>query len=164
MKTAAAFLLASVATVGTVVTAFVITKRDGSVLASSNSNSNSNSVGLQSLSNSRIHSRSRLNLAPESPAAIILSEVGSHDVVVFSKSYCPFCTSTKSLFEKIEGVDARVIELDERDDGADIQSALLEKTGQRTVPSVFVKGEHIGGNDATQAAFRSGDLTKKLGI
>ena len=61
-------------------------------------------------------------------------------------------------------VDARVIELDTLDDGADIQGALLDKTGQRTVPSVFIKGEHIGGNDDTQKAFKSGDLFTKLGI
>lgn len=57
-----------------------------------------------------------------------------------------------------------MVELDTRDDGADIQGALLDKTGQRTVPSVFIKGEHIGGNDATQALYKSGELLKKLGI
>ena len=32
-------------------------------------------------------------------------------------------------------------------DGSDLQSALAEWTGQRTVPNVFVKGERIGGCD-----------------
>lgn len=32
-------------------------------------------------------------------------------------------------------------------DGADIQAALLEWTGQRTVPNVFIGGKHIGGCD-----------------
>ena len=154
MKTATAILLAtSAALVGTAGAAFIITNRDGSVV-------NSKSAFVRAN-----HNRMNLaNTAPESPAAFILSEVGNHDVVVFSKTYCPYCTATKTLFDKISGVDARVIELDQRGDGADIQAALLEKTGQRTVPSVFVKGEHIGGNDATQALFKSGELGKKLGI
>lgn len=33
-------------------------------------------------------------------------------------------------------------------DGGEIQSALSEWTGQRTVPSVFIKGKHIGGCDS----------------
>lgn len=36
-------------------------------------------------------------------------------------------------------------------DGAEIQALLLELTKQRTVPNVFIKGQHIGGADATLA-------------
>jgi glutaredoxin 3 len=32
-------------------------------------------------------------------------------------------------------------------DGADMQSALAQWTGQRTVPNVFINGKHIGGCD-----------------
>jgi glutaredoxin 3 len=85
----------------------------------------------------------------------------SIQVVVFSKTYCPFCTSTKTLFEQL-GVDAKVYELDAMDDGAEIQAALLSMTGQRSVPNVFVKGQHIGGNDDTQAAARAGKLQEML--
>ena len=34
--------------------------------------------------------------------------------------------------------------LDNMDEGDAIQSALFEKTGQKTVPNVFVSGQHIG--------------------
>jgi glutaredoxin-related protein len=47
-------------------------------------------------------------------------------------------------------------------EGADIQSALQDITGQRTVPNVFVKGKHIGGNDATQAAIKNGSFQAAL--
>ena len=33
-----------------------------------------------------------------------------------------------------------------------VQAALLALTQQRTVPNVFVAGQHLGGNDDTQAA------------
>jgi len=50
------------------------------------------------------------------------------------------------------------------DDGADIQAALLDLTGQKTVPNVFIKGQHLGGNDVTQEAAKSGKLQEMLGI
>ncbi|CAN0548136.1 unnamed protein product [Ectocarpus sp. 12 AP-2014] len=56
-------------------------------------------------------------------------EIDSNNVVVFSKSYCPFCTRTKNLFAGL-GVDATVYELDQMDDGEAIQAILGAKTGQ----------------------------------
>ncbi len=86
-----------------------------------------------------------------------------HQVVVFSKSFCPFCKKTKELLEDLK-IDATVYELNKMDDGADIQAALLDLSGQKTVPNVFIKGEHLGGNDDTQAAAKSGKLQEMLGI
>jgi glutaredoxin 3 len=48
------------------------------------------------------------------------------------------------------------------EDGSAIQDALAEITGQRSVPNVFIKGKHLGGNDKTQAAHKSGELKKLL--
>jgi glutaredoxin 3 len=94
-------------------------------------------------------------------AAFIKEQISTRDTVVFSKSYCPYCRATKSLFKEL-GVDATVFELDQRDDGADIQAELATITGQRSVPNVFIKGHHVGGNDATQAANKSGKLKSLL--
>lgn len=44
------------------------------------------------------------------------------------------------------------------DDGADIQDALLQKTGQKTVPNVFVNGKHLGGCDKTIESHQNGHL------
>mmetsp|Transcript_64212 Transcript_64212/g.186176 ORF Transcript_64212/g.186176 Transcript_64212/m.186176 type:complete len:151 (-) Transcript_64212:69-521(-) len=92
------------------------------------------------------------------------SEISANDIVVFSKSYCPYCAATKELFTGL-GVDFKVHELDKMgDDGPELQMALLKMTGQKTVPNVFVKGNHVGGNDATQAAAKTGKLQEMLGI
>lgn len=90
-------------------------------------------------------------------------EISNNKVVVFSKSYCPYCSKTKELFEDL-GVDATVYELNEMDNGQAIQDALLKMTGQRTVPNVFINGQHIGGNDKTQALNKSGKLKEILSI
>jgi len=50
------------------------------------------------------------------------------------------------------------MELDTKKNGAEIQAELLTQTGQRTVPSVWFRGEHIGGCDDTLAAIAAGKL------
>ena len=92
----------------------------------------------------------------------IKSENNSHQVVVWSKSYCPYCQQTKKLFESMEGVDVVVHELDEMKGGFRYQQDLYRLTGQRTVPNVFVNGQHVGGNDDTQHAHKTGILDHML--
>jgi len=81
-------------------------------------------------------------------SGLIEKTVADNKVVLWSKSTCPFCDRIKSLLTSLN-VDYLAIELDQRDDGAEIQGLLLEKTGQRTVPNVFINGDHIGGCDDT---------------
>ncbi|GLJ21656.1 hypothetical protein SUGI_0403300 [Cryptomeria japonica] len=89
------------------------------------------------------------------------STVSSHPVVIFSKTYCPYCTQVKQLLTRL-GTKPEVIELDTESDGSDIQAALKEWTGQRTVPNVFIGGTHIGGCDDTVAKHNSGKLVPLL--
>ncbi|OMO59213.1 Glutaredoxin [Corchorus capsularis] len=87
--------------------------------------------------------------------------VSANPVVVFSKSYCPYCVSVKQLLQKLDA-SFKAIELDNESDGSEIQSALAEWTGQRTVPNVFIGGKHIGGCDTTTALHQEGKLIPLL--
>ncbi|EHK96505.1 Thioredoxin-like protein [Glarea lozoyensis ATCC 20868] len=80
-------------------------------------------------------------------------------VAVFSKSYCPYCKATKSLLDSL-GAKYYAIELDQVDDGAAIQGALKEINGQTSVPNIYIKKQHIGGNSDLQA--RKGELKNLL--
>lgn len=71
-------------------------------------------------------------------------------VFVASKSYCPYCSATKRLLSEVYP-EAYILELDQMDEGNEIQAILAQITGQRTVPNVFIKGKHIGGNSDLQA-------------
>ena len=71
------------------------------------------------------------------------AKIAENKVTVWSKTYCPFCTRVKGLFEEM-GVEAFVVELDRLHEEAEIQDALAEMTGQRTVPNVFIGGAHVG--------------------
>lgn len=46
--------------------------------------------------------------------------------------------------------------------GAAIQDYLQQLSGQRTVPNIFIKGQHLGGCDDLFAAKSSGKLEKLL--
>jgi len=61
-------------------------------------------------------------------------------------------------------IDAMVIEMDKVENGDAIQGELMVTTGQRTVPNVFIKGEHLGGNSDVQAAAKSGKLQEMMGL
>jgi len=91
----------------------------------------------------------------------IQQATASNKVVIYSKSRCPYCAKTKQLFDDMSQPYS-AIELDEREDGDQLQTALFTMTQQRTVPNVFVAGQHVGGNDDTQQAARSGKLTALL--
>ncbi|CAL1358078.1 unnamed protein product [Linum trigynum] len=87
--------------------------------------------------------------------------ISSSPVVIFSKTYCPYCTSVKKLLSDLRAA-YKAVELDTESDGAEIQAALAQLTGQRTVPNVFIGGKHIGGCDDTMALNKSGKLVPLL--
>lgn len=70
-------------------------------------------------------------------------------VIIFSKSYCPHSRRAKGILLEKYSIDPvpYVVELDQHEIGADLQSLLAEKTGRRTVPNVLVNGISIGGGD-----------------
>ncbi|CAB1098756.1 unnamed protein product [Ectocarpus sp. CCAP 1310/34] len=87
--------------------------------------------------------------------------VGKHGVVVYSKSYCPFCAKAKKALNDV-GAKYELIELDQVDNGSAIQDALQSITGQRSVPNVFIGGTSIGGGDDTVRLQKSGELLTKV--
>ena len=91
----------------------------------------------------------------------VKSAINAGGLVVFSKSYCPFCIRVKGLFNEL-GVNATVFELDELASGDAAQESLVEITGQRSVPNVFIGGHHVGGCDDTFAALENGSLQTML--
>ncbi|KAK9233690.1 thioredoxin-like protein [Lipomyces kononenkoae] len=70
-------------------------------------------------------------------------------VVIFSKTYCPHSRFVKSLLsDQYKMVPPPVIkELDIDIHEQEIQDALLDISGRRTVPNVFVGGKSLGGGD-----------------
>lgn len=87
--------------------------------------------------------------------------INNNKVAVFSKSYCPYCMKAKKLLKDLN-IEFFSIELDQEDNGSAIQQYLLEKTGQRTVPNIFINQKHLGGCDSLVAANSNGSLKSLL--
>nr|NP_001139920.1 Glutaredoxin-C2 [Salmo salar]ACM08688.1 Glutaredoxin-C2 [Salmo salar] len=87
--------------------------------------------------------------------------IESNSVVVFSKSYCPFCVKAKNL---LNDVYPKYIayELNNMENGGKIQDLLMKKTNQKTVPNIFIGNEHIGGCDSLFKLNESGKLENML--
>lgn len=94
-------------------------------------------------------------------ATLVDTKISEHTVIVWSKSYCPFCVKAKAALDAME-VDYLAVEIDRISEEKLIQNALNNKTGQRTVPNVFIDGEHVGGCDNTLAEIASGKLQTRL--
>ena len=63
------------------------------------------------------------------------AQIKSNKVVVFSKTYCPYCKMAKESLSQAGLKDYLIIELDTRDDGDEIQDILKGITGARSVSS-----------------------------
>ncbi len=62
-------------------------------------------------------------------------------VIIYSKSYCPYCDRAKALCK------SKNIAFEERDieNKPDEYAALKKRTGHMTVPQIFIGEEFIGG-------------------
>mmetsp|Transcript_23397 Transcript_23397/g.27439 ORF Transcript_23397/g.27439 Transcript_23397/m.27439 type:complete len:133 (+) Transcript_23397:18-416(+) len=95
--------------------------------------------------------------------AEIEAEISSNPIVIYSKSFCPFCSQTKAMFAALETQPAPLIhELDLLKDGAERQQVLQQISGQRTVPNIFIGGEHLGGNSDLCDLAQDGSLADML--
>jgi glutaredoxin 3 len=81
------------------------------------------------------------------------------DVIVYTTRTCGYCFVAKRLLSK------RGIAFEEVDVTGDAAKRewLVQVTGRRTVPQIFIRGESIGGYEELAALDRSGALAEKLG-
>ncbi|QSL65931.1 hypothetical protein MERGE_003068 [Pneumocystis wakefieldiae] len=89
------------------------------------------------------------------------SLIAQNCVMVFSKTYCSYCSNTKRILGE-ENIDFQVLELDNIENGPEIQEFLYEMTSQKTVPNIFIKGKHVGGNSDLEALRARGELKSLL--
>ncbi len=82
-------------------------------------------------------------------------------VVVFSKSYCPYCKMAKSALDG-SGGKYTVIELENRSDMDAIQDYLNTLTGGRSVPRVFIGGKFVGGGTDIEKLSKENKLKPML--
>ena len=82
-------------------------------------------------------------------------------VEVYSTLFCPYCAWAKGLLEK-KGVD--YVNIDVIEDSSKRDEMIERSGGRRSVPQIFIDGDHIGGYDDLAALDRAGKLDAKLGL
>jgi glutaredoxin len=87
--------------------------------------------------------------------------------MVFAKSTCSFCKSSRALLKTMKATidfEVSITELDLmlEEDGPLIQMELLQTTGEKLVPYVFIGSKFVGGNKELQKLVASGSLQELL--
>lgn len=79
------------------------------------------------------------------------SIIENNKIIVFSKSYCPFSKGLKERLSKFEITpELKIIELDEEENGSELQDHVFKQTGRKTVPNLIIPASglnSIGGFD-----------------
>ncbi len=100
---------------------------------------------------------------PEAEALVqrLLSDPAK-PIAFFALQWCEFCWSVRRLFQAAgvpyESVDLDAVGYQPDDLGGRIRTALEKRIGTRTIPQVFVGGEHVGGATEVMQAFNQGRL------
>ena len=83
------------------------------------------------------------------------------NVLMYSTGVCPFCVQAERLL-RAKGVDdIEKIRIDLLPEQRDL---MIQKTGRRTVPQIFIGGTHVGGFDDLAALERAGELEALLAL
>ncbi len=80
-------------------------------------------------------------------------------VRMYSTAVCPYCNMAERLL-KSKGVDE--IEKIRVDLEPEQRALMMEKTGRRTVPQIYIGDLHVGGFDDLSALDREGKLDPLL--
>ena len=95
--------------------------------------------------------------------------IAGNKIVIFSKTWCPYCKRAKALLTsdfaslkdqiyikecvlfhwKLYPGLTIALRLDEASDGDEIQAYLREKSGQSSVPNIYINQKHVGGKYQT---------------
>ncbi|CAM9849919.1 unnamed protein product [Discosporangium mesarthrocarpum] len=76
--------------------------------------------------------------------AVVDRLIEAPGVLIFSKTYCTYCSRLKALIRHL-GIPFKTVELDKQQGGAAMQLELAKRpSGVRTVPQLFAGGQYVG--------------------
>ncbi len=80
-------------------------------------------------------------------------------VVMYCTAVCPYCVRAEHLLQRKGVSDIEKIRVDLH---PELRVEMMEKTGRRTVPQIYIGGEHVGGYDDMAALDQAGKLDQLL--
>lgn len=80
-------------------------------------------------------------------------------VIMYCTEVCPYCVRAEHLLKRkgIQEIDKIRIDLH-----PELGAEMIQRTGRRTVPQIYINGEHVGGYDDMAALDQAGELDKML--
>ncbi len=80
-------------------------------------------------------------------------------VVMYCTEVCPYCVRAEQLLQRKGVQEIEKIRIDLQ---PELRVAMMEKTGRRTVPQIYIGDHHVGGYDDLAALDRAGGLDELL--
>jgi len=80
-------------------------------------------------------------------------------VTTYSTGVCPYCVMAERLLKSkgVDDIQKIRVDLDPQQ-----RAEMMEKTGRRTVPQIYIGDTHVGGFDDLNALERAGKLDALL--
>ena len=80
-------------------------------------------------------------------------------ITMYSTAVCPYCLAAERLLRSkgVAEIDKIRVDLDPQQ-----RAVMMEKTGRRTVPQIYINETHIGGFDELSALEHAGKLAPLL--
>ncbi|MCW8444652.1 glutaredoxin 3 [Fluoribacter gormanii] len=80
------------------------------------------------------------------------------EIIMYSTGYCPYCVKARELLQQKHAsfTDIRI------DLQPELRDEMITKSGRRTVPQIFINGQHVGGCDDLYALEAQGKLDQLL--
>lgn len=79
-------------------------------------------------------------------------------VIIYSSEHCPYCVRAKQFFDN-KGITYTEIRVDLEPAK---REEMIQITGRRTVPQIFINDKHVGGCDDLMALAAAGKLDELL--
>lgn len=80
-------------------------------------------------------------------------------VLMYCTAVCPYCVMAERLLQAKGVTEVEKVRVDLQ---PELRVAMMEKTGRRTVPQIYIGERHVGGYDDLAALEHSGELTSLL--
>ncbi len=87
-----------------------------------------------------------------------LISASTSPVKMFTTRFCPYCVAARRLLEQL-GIDFEDVAVD---GDAELRGEIMQASGQRTVPQIWVGEQHIGGYTELAALHQQGGLLPLL--
>ncbi len=80
-------------------------------------------------------------------------------VLIYCTAACPYCQSAERLLVRkgVSGIERVRVDLEPAR-----RAEMVQKSGRRSVPQIWIGGRHVGGSDELHALERAGELDPLL--